>query len=214
MKNSMHLKGFTLVELIVVIAIIGVLTGILIPSLIGYVQKAGRAADRATAKTIFNDVTMILAMSDDEFQGLKDNSEMQIKESAFSSFYRYNTAKTKAKICDADGKVLEEYDFMVVTNMDGNTQSGVGMRYYWQGGNKEARAFENALLYIEDLGKSNKIQVKMHTKIYKGKKTRRWIIGYRIDDPDKIEIWSADATSSHYANLSYRLYPPCPEFSS
>ncbi len=47
-------KGFTLVELIVVIAIIGVLAAILVPALMGYIADAKVNACNANAKNIYN----------------------------------------------------------------------------------------------------------------------------------------------------------------
>ncbi len=64
MKSIKKTGGFTLVELIIVIAILAVLASIAVPNLLGSVEKSRIAKDEANAKLIGDGFVAALAMED------------------------------------------------------------------------------------------------------------------------------------------------------
>lgn len=64
-------KGFTLVELIVVIAIIGVLAAILVPTMLGYVTNSRVTSADSTASSIANEIDNFFTSADTNSYGMK-----------------------------------------------------------------------------------------------------------------------------------------------
>lgn len=53
-RKASRVKGFTIVEMVVVIAIIGILLGVLAPSMMAYIRRSRIQAANANAKMVYN----------------------------------------------------------------------------------------------------------------------------------------------------------------
>lgn len=118
-KNN---KGFSLVELIIVIAIMAILAGALAPALIKYINKSRRSADISNADTIRT--ACQTAMSDEDAMvaigtGVTGASVSELKSS-------YGAFSTEISSILGNSTITSKYfdkgkEFTVDINVAGNT---------------------------------------------------------------------------------------------
>lgn len=85
MKKILTKKGFTLIELIVVIAILAILAAILIPSLMSYIQQANIARDQANARSQYSAAVLDVAIDGTQDETYEDCT-VTITNGAVSAF--------------------------------------------------------------------------------------------------------------------------------
>ncbi|CUH93144.1 type II secretion system protein [Herbinix luporum] len=111
-KINKNQKGFTLVELIIVIAILGILAALIVPRIMGNVQKAEKSKHISNARTIASEISAYNALKYSE-----NKEDEMIKD------------KNPLKYEHLDGKIsLAEDDFpsdeyvKIIVDSDGNAE--------------------------------------------------------------------------------------------
>ena len=224
-----NLRGFTLIEMVVVITIIGVLAAIIVPSVMNYIRKAQRRVDTANAKQMYSVVMMLLADQDLHTLDQSDkygNKAFYHDVTNDQSFYLKPSgapAFDNVEVYHGGSNVPEKYKLQVVAKMTGSSgEWGGKKRYKWVSGTDEHRVFVQSLNDTtcggsggSFVGDSSQYKWPMKYVSHKGGYiTDQWLICYSNIDY-RVEIWTGNSAKTGNSGPMYRVWPdPCDEYNN
>lgn len=128
MKKEMNNKGFSLVELIIVIAIMAVLMGVLAPQLIGKIEESKIQSDRSAMSEVANAIKIAMA-KETVYDAVSDGTTVSVGNGAVStSVTALQTELGKSvpggvKFSSKKFGSTNSYDITITIDLDTNTFS-------------------------------------------------------------------------------------------
>ncbi len=115
MKNIRNKKGFSLVELLIVIAILGLLAGIIIPSVTKYLRNLKEEYNKSLTTEIISIAKNYYSENDDKLpKGNINTQGLQINKALVSASYLFNNNYIKGEFKDSDGNSCINNSYVVV----------------------------------------------------------------------------------------------------
>ncbi|WP_054870132.1 type II secretion system protein [Caloranaerobacter sp. TR13] len=115
-KRIRNKKGFTLVELIVVIAVLGIISAIAVPRFVGIQEEAKKKADVATARSLAKATELAIAKGDIEIPDNNDNT-VNIQSDLVGKNYLDSKPVPQS---------VNNKEFVIIVNESGKIRVGIG----------------------------------------------------------------------------------------
>lgn len=126
LNKKRNKKGFTLVELVVVIAILGVLSAIAVPRFAGTLNNSKVTADQASAKTIVSALNLAVAAGDATVDDTIVFKDAEADETNIAALVRLDYLETVPEMQSEEGdfvlSVDDDGDVLVTGEGEGDTQ--------------------------------------------------------------------------------------------
>lgn len=121
MKNIKNKKGFTLIELIVVIAILGILMLILVPSFLGYAEDAKEQVVKANTRTLWTAAKATETQAEYMTKITNATFKATVMEKIGETF---DGEKVEVDLVEGKTKVIS-VSYKACTTLDGENYDGV-----------------------------------------------------------------------------------------
>ncbi len=235
MSNKIKQKGLTLIELVIVIAIISILLAILAPSIWGYINLSKKKATISNARIIYEACTLTLVTDDEATTSFRTpQSQWTVYEATpegktVSTTYKYNNKEYIIPRCEkniskiSDFKIRKgNYPITVIARVDGKSHptgaTGADPTHItrtfntWDYSDARYKVFVDKMSAVVDRtpsvrgGKEFPVKMPYNDRADDGYLPLvRWLIVRRLDTDD-VEIWAGDGYKAENGPI-YRVYP-------
>ena len=141
MKKEMNNKGFSLVELIIVVAIMAVLIGVLAPAYLQYVEKSKKTKDCSAVGSIMDAAEIVAA---DPAITWEAGEQLQVAVGAEGATYSGGAGK---KVVEQMQSIVAESDAQITGSWGGITfeaqkQDNGTVKFQYMSGKMDVKAIE------------------------------------------------------------------------